>query len=225
MDSCPLIFSNIMKLECLTVGPFQENCYLFWDEKTKNGLIFDPGDEADRIIQTVEEIGFEPAAVLLTHGHCDHIGALADVTKKWSLPVYIGRGEESYLSDPNLNGSAFFDMPIKAPKPDFLVEDEKLYSFDTIDLRVLSTPGHTLAGVCYLDEKEGVLFCGDTLFQGSIGRTDLPGGSFDKLIASIQKKILTLPDDIVCLPGHGPATTVGAERNNNPFLIGKNRFA
>lgn len=214
-----------MKLECLTVGPFQENCYLFWDEKAGTGIIIDPGDEADRIIQTVEEIGFKPTAILLTHGHCDHIGALEAVKKRWHLPVYIGRGEESYLSDSNLNGSAFFDAPIKVSIPDFLVEDEKLYSYDSIDLRVLCTPGHTLAGVCYLDEREGILFCGDTLFQGSIGRTDLPGGSFDKLIESIQKKILTLPDDIVCLPGHGPATTVGAERTGNPFLIGKNRFA
>ena len=214
-----------MKLECLTVGQFQENCYLYWDEKSQNGLIIDPGDEADRIIETVNEIGFKATAILLTHGHCDHIGALEAVKNKWNLPVYIGLGEESYLSDSKLNGSAFFDNPIEAPKPDFLVEDEYLYSFDSIDLRVLSTPGHTLAGVCYLDEKEGILFCGDTLFQGSIGRTDLPGGSFEKLIESIQKKILTLPDNIVCFPGHGTATTVGAERTGNPFLVGKNRYA
>ncbi len=198
---------------------------MYWDENSQRGIIFDPGDEADRIIETVDKIGFAPTAILLTHGHCDHIGALKSVKNKWQLPVYIGRGEESYLSDAVLNGSAFFDNPMEAPKPDFLVEDENLCSFDSMDLRVLSTPGHTLAGVCYLDEKEGVLFCGDTLFQGSIGRTDLPGGSFDKLINSIQKKILTLPDDIVCLSGHGSATTVGAERTGNPFLIGKNRFA
>lgn len=198
---------------------------MYWDEKNQRGIIFDPGDEADRIIETVDIIGFKPTAILLTHGHCDHIGALVAVKNKWNLPVYIGRGEESYLSDSTLNGSAFFDNPMEAPQPEFLVEDENLYSFDSIDLRALSTPGHTLAGVCYLDEKEGVLFCGDTLFQGSIGRTDLPGGSFDKLIDSIQKKILTLPDDIVCLSGHGSATTVGAERTGNPFLIGKNRFA
>lgn len=214
-----------MKLECLTVGPYQENCYLYWDGKSQKGLIIDPGDEAERIIQTVEEIGFRPTAILLTHGHCDHIGALTEVKEKWNLPVYIGRGEETYLSDPNLNGSALFDNPIKATKPDFLVIDENLYSFDSINLRVLSTPGHTLAGVCYLDEKEGILFCGDTLFQGSIGRTDLPGSSFDKLMVSLQKKILTLPDNIVCFPGHGAATTVGAERTGNPFLVGKNRYA
>ena len=92
--------------------------------------------------------------------------------------------------------------------------------FGSVALRVLSTPGHTPGGVCYLDEQEGILFCGDTLFSGSIGRTDLPGGSHDQLIESISNKILTLPDEIVCLPGHGPQTTVGAERNNNPFLAG-----
>lgn len=215
----------IMKLEMLTVGPFEENCYLYWDEKSAKGVIFDPGDEADRIIETVERAGFEPSAILLTHGHGDHIGALAEVKQKWNLPVYIGRGEEEYLLDPQKNGSANFGMPIKTDKPDILVDNENLYRFDSIELRVLFTPGHTKAGVCYLDEQQGVLFCGDTLFQGSIGRTDLYGGSFENLIDSIQKKILTLPDDIVCLPGHGPGTTVGAERTGNPFLTGKNRFA
>jgi len=214
-----------MKLEILTVGPFEENCYLYWDEKTGKGVIFDPGDEAERIIHTVEKAGFEPVAILLTHGHGDHIGALADVKEKWNLPVYIGSGEQEYLSDPNLNGSAAYGNPISAPEPDFLVEDENLYRFNSIELRVLFTPGHTKAGICYLDERQGVLFCGDTLFQGSIGRTDLHGGSFARLIESIQKKILLLPDDIVCLPGHGPGTTVGAEKNSNPFLAGKDRFA
>lgn len=214
-----------MKLECLTVGPFDENCYLYWDEKSGKGIVIDPGAEADGIIETIEKSGFAPVALLLTHGHGDHIGALKEVKEKWNLPVYIGQGEEEYLADPNLNGSAFFDQPIIAPKPDFLVEDEKIYQFDTISLRVLFTPGHTKAGVCFLDENEGILFCGDTLFQGSIGRTDLAGGSYDKLIESIQKKILTLPDGIICFPGHGAATTVGAERNANPFLTGKNRFA
>ena len=221
----PVSLADIMKLEPLTVGPFEENCYLYWDEKTSRGIIIDPGAEAGRIIQTVEKIGFAPVAVLLTHGHGDHIGALAEVKGNWKLPVYIGKGEESYLADPNLNGSTYFDFPIRAPRPDFLVEDEHLYQFDSIELRVLSTPGHTAAGVCFLDEKAGVLFCGDTLFQGSIGRTDLAGGSLERLLNSIQKKILPLPDDIVCFPGHGPATTVGAERISNPFLTGKNRYA
>lgn len=214
-----------MKLECLTVGPFEENCYLYWDEKTKQGVIIDPGAEADRISKTVAMAGFSPKAILLTHGHADHIAALAEIKSEWKLLVFIGKGEEKYLSDPRLNGSALFDMPISTPRPDFLVDDEKMYRFGPIELRVLSTPGHTAAGVCYLDESEGVLFCGDTLFQGSIGRTDLAGGSFDKLIESIQKKLLTLPDNIICFPGHGPATTIGAERAGNPFLTGKNRFA
>ncbi len=214
-----------MKLEMLTVGPFEENCYLYWDEKNSKGVIIDPGAEAARIIDTVTRAKFEPTAILLTHGHGDHIGALAEIKAHWNLPVYIGQGEEGYLADPHLNGSADFGFPIMAPKPDFLVADENLYRFESIELRVLATPGHTAAGVCYLDESEGVLFCGDTLFQGSIGRTDLQGGSFEKLIDSIQKKILTLPDDIVCFSGHGPATTVGAERTGNPFLTGKNRFA
>lgn len=214
-----------MKLETLTVGPFAENCYLYWDEKTGKGVVIDPGAEAGRIIGEVERASFVPIAILLTHGHADHIGAVNEVKDKWKLPLYIGKGEEKYLSDPNLNGSAFYDHEITAYKPEYQVEDEKYYQFDSISLRVLFTPGHTTAGICYLDEKQNLIFCGDTLFQQSIGRTDLPGGDFDTLIRSINTKILTLPDDIVCLPGHGPATTVGAERVSNPFLVGPDRYA
>lgn len=214
-----------MKLEMLTVGPFAENCYLYWDEKSNKGVIFDPGAESQRIIAAIEKAGLEPLAILLTHGHADHIGAVSEIKDKWNLPLYIGRGEENYLNEPNLNGSVFYEHTITSPPSDFLVEDEKIYSFDSIDLSVLFTPGHTDAGICFLDERQGLLFCGDTLFQGSIGRTDLAGGDFDTLIDSINKKILKLPDDIVCLPGHGPATTVGAERINNPFLTGPNRYA
>jgi hydroxyacylglutathione hydrolase len=214
-----------MKLEMLTVGPFAENCYLYWDEKSNKGVVFDPGDEADHIIAAIEKSGFEPIVILLTHGHADHIRAVEKVKKKWKLPVYIGKGEEVYLSDPNLNGSAFYESPFTAPPPDFLVEDETDYKFDSIVLKVLFTPGHTSSGICYLDETQNLLFCGDTVFQQSIGRTDLPGGDFKTLIDSINKKILTLPDEIICLPGHGPSTTVGAERTGNPFLTGSNRFA
>ncbi|MGH8016149.1 MAG: MBL fold metallo-hydrolase, partial [Candidatus Zixiibacteriota bacterium] len=168
-----------MKLEMLTVGPFEENCYLYWEEKGGQGVIFDPGAEADRIIRTIEKAAFEPLAILLTHGHGDHIGALIEVKSRWNLPVYIGKGEEEYLSDPHKNGSANYGAPFKTPNPEFLVEDEIVYRFGSIELRVLSTPGHTKNGICFLDEHQGVLFCGDTLFQGSIGRTDLYGGSYD----------------------------------------------
>ena len=208
------------QVRALAVGPFMVNCYLYWDSETSDGVIIDPGDEDSFIIQQVEEVGMTPRAILLTHGHVDHIAAVSAVKTRYDIPLYIGQGEEGMLADPTSNASAYLSEPIVAPEPDYLVVDEQELVIGPVCLRVLSTPGHTAAGVCYLDEKQGWLFCGDTLFQGSIGRTDLPGGSFETLIDSIRKKIMRLPDSVVCFPGHGPQTTVGAERNNNPFLTG-----
>lgn len=196
------------------------NCFLYRDTETSRGVIIDPGDEAERIIDKIKQVSMKPEAILLTHGHIDHIAAVEEVKKRYHLPLYVGRGEETMLADPTANASSFFDDPITVPKPEFIIDDEEEISPAGLKLRVLATPGHTPGGVCYLDETEGLLFCGDTLFQLSIGRTDLPGGSFEQLMNSIRNKIMTLPDGIVCLPGHGPATTVGAERNANPFLTG-----
>ncbi len=209
-----------MKLEVLIVGMFEVNCYLFWNEVTNDGVIIDPGDEEERIISRIEELGFKPSAILLTHGHGDHIVAVDAVKKKYDIPLYIGNGEEDLLKNPSANVSAMIGHPIVAPPPDHLIEDEQLLNLGSISLRVLSTPGHSPAGVCYLHEKEGILFTGDTLFWSSIGRTDFPGSSHEQLMSSIKTKILTLPDSIECFPGHGPKTTVGAERENNPFLTG-----
>lgn len=209
-----------MNLQTLVVGPFEVNCYLYWDEKTKDGVIIDPGAEETQIARAVDKAGFAPRAILLTHGHGDHIAAVASMKEKYRIPLYVGKGEEELLANPSANISALVGHPITSPAPDFLLVDEEAISVGGISLRALSTPGHTPAGVSYLDEKDGILFCGDTLFCGSVGRTDLPGGSFDKLMESIQKKIMTLPDQVVCYPGHGPETTVGAERAGNPFLKG-----
>lgn len=218
-QTAPISWLSNMKLETIVVGDFAVNCYIYFSEESKSGIIIDPGADPDKIIRKVDSLGIKLMAILLTHGHCDHIGALADIKERYDIPIYIGKGEELLLKDTNENGSALLGQPITAPDADFLFEDETPYSFGDISLRVLYTPGHSRAGVCFLDETEGILFCGDTLFQSSIGRTDLPGGSFKTLIDSIQKKILPLPDGIVCLPGHGPSTTVGAERRNNPFFF------
>lgn len=211
-----------MKVETIVVGAFQVNCYLYWDEVAKRGVIIDPGDEEERISEAVKRAGFEPLAVLLTHAHVDHIVAVAPLMKEFEIPLYAGKGEETLLAKPSENMSALIGHPVTAPKADSLLVDEEKVLLGPIELRVLATPGHSPGGVCYLDEREGVLFTGDTLFWGSVGRTDFPGCSHEKLISSIRRKILPLPDGVKCYPGHGPSTTVGGERANNPFLIGGN---
>ena len=209
-----------MMLKTLVVGPFQVNCYLYFDEASSDTVIIDPGAEDDRIIEQVTEANLKPRAILLTHGHGDHIAAVAAIKDHFQIPLYIGRGEEELLANPSANVSALFANPIVAPPADHLLDDEQMVSAGNISLKVLSTPGHSPGGVCYLDETLGFLFCGDTLFYGSVGRTDFPGCSHERLIASINDKIMKLPDNIVCYPGHGPETTVGSERTNNPFLRG-----
>ncbi len=209
-----------MKLQTLVVGPFEVNCYLYWDERSASGVVIDPGGEENTIEKAVAAAGFQPRAILLTHGHGDHIAAVGALKERWNIPLYVGKGDKELLRTPSELVSSFYGKQVTAPPPDRLLSDEEVVSFGTFSFRVLATPGHTPGGVCYLDEREGILFCGDTLFWGSIGRTDLPGGSYEQLIASITDKILTLPDSIVCYPGHGPKTTVGAERVNNPFLTG-----
>jgi len=183
-------------------------------------VIIDPGDDSDVIIDEVRKAGFVPKAILLTHGHVDHIVAVEAVKAEFSIPLVAGRGEKQLLAEPSLNFSTYHDAPVSLTNLEKLCDDEEIVSFGSLALRVLATPGHTPGGVCYLSETDGILFCGDTLFQGSIGRTDLPGGDTDVLLESIQRKILTLPDAIICYPGHGPRTTVGTERGGNPFLTG-----
>lgn len=210
-----------MKLEILVVGDLQVNCYLYWDEATGDGVIIDPGADEQLIFEGVTRCGFTPKALLLTHGHIDHIAAAAAVKEKYAIPLYIGAGEEGLLADSAANGAVMLAGPFDPPEADVLVHDEQALNLGSVFLKVLATPGHTPAGVCYLDERAGNLFCGDTLFWGSVGRVDLPGGSGAMLMKSIKTKVLTLPDGVTCYPGHGPKTTVGAERVNNPFLNGE----
>ena len=207
-----------MKLETLVVGPYEVNCFLYYDEQNGDGVIIDPGADHERIEHAVAKAGFEPSAILLTHGHGDHIAAVEAVKSRYDIPLYVGAGEEELLKNPSANVSAMVGHPIVAPEADIILNDEQLITIGSITFKVLATPGHSPGGICYLDERNNRLFCGDSLFWGSIGRTDLPGGSLEVLLKSIRSKILTLPDTIVCLPGHGPQTTVGAERVSNPFL-------
>ena len=209
-----------MKNHIIIVGSYEVNCSLYFDESSKDGVIIDPGADADRIISQIDSLGLTPKAVLLTHGHSDHIGAVREIIEKYQIPLYAGKDEKELLASATANMSAFMGLDITTPPADYWLSDEDMISIGNMTLRVLHTPGHSPGGVCFLDEVENLLFCGDTLFYGSIGRTDFPGCSHEKLINSIRAKLLPLPDSIICIPGHGPSTSIGAERVNNPFLQG-----
>lgn len=208
-----------MTIDTVIVGPFEVNCYLVFDSSTRKGAIIDPGGDEELILSRIKNHSMLPEAILLTHGHGDHIAALPEIKKRLNVPHYIGRGDEPLLESPSANVSALYGYPITCPPADFAVSDGDTLNLGGINFSVLATPGHTPGGVCYMSGR--FLFCGDTLFNYSVGRTDLPGGNYEQLISSIEKNILTLPDDIICYPGHGPATTVGEERRNNPFLTGR----
>lgn len=207
-----------MQIETIVVSPFEVNCYLVRPDSGTEGVIIDPGDEDELIDRQIEHLGMIPRAILLTHGHADHIAAVEPLKKRYDIPLYLGKGDEEMLTSPSANVSALFGFHIVCPPADHFVTDKDVITIDSLTFTVFATPGHSPGGVCYFSDK--YLFCGDTLFNGSIGRTDLPGGNYQVLIDSIEKKILSLPDDIICYPGHGPATTVGEERRSNPFLTG-----
>ncbi|MFH1686204.1 MAG: MBL fold metallo-hydrolase [bacterium] len=213
-----------MQIKTITVGPFEVNCYLCWDQISQDGVIVDPGFGGEEIIRQIEAAGMKPRAILLTHGHGDHIAAVKSVKDHFDLPLYVGRGDEKMLASPSENVSALVGEPIVAPEPDYLLDDEQVVRRGTISFQVLHTPGHTPGGVCYFNAEANLVFTGDTLFWGSVGRVDLPGGDGPTLINSIRTKLMPLGDEVDCYPGHGPATSIGFERNNNPFVTGQYRI-
>jgi len=208
-----------MEITALAVSMFETNCYLVYDSQGGEGVVIDPGDEAERIMAEIDRAGFMPKMILLTHGHGDHIGAVGEIKEKYKIPVYAGKGEERIIESSNKHFPAMFGVEVSCPPPDHLLSEGDKVAIGSENLSVIATPGHSPGGVCFYNE--GVLICGDTLFYNSIGRTDLPGGSHEVLIDVIKKKLLILPEATICYPGHGPETTVGQERQYNPFLTGK----
>lgn len=203
-----------MRLKALPVGRLSENAYIYYDENTLEGVVIDPGDEGDEILGEIKALGLIIRAVLLTHGHFDHIGAVNDIKDELNIPVYAHREEEKVLNDP-LVGSKKGGKSISA---DEYFDDGDMFKFSGCALRVIHTPGHTCGSCCYYDEAGGVLFSGDTLFLRSIGRYDLGTGDYYEICDSITGKLFTLPDETVVYPGHDRKTSIGYEKENNPFL-------
>lgn len=198
------------------VGMIGTNCYLVACPDTKEAMVIDPGDEADRIFKLAEQNGFKITTILNTHGHWDHIGGNKALKELTQAPILIHEADSDYLTDEKLNLGSSFGNKGEGIKADCLLKEGDMVTVGNLSFKVLHTPGHTPGGISLVADK--VVFVGDTLFKGSIGRTDFAGGSFSVLISSIKNKLLTLDDDLTVYPGHGPHTTIGRERKENPFL-------
>ncbi len=209
-----------MILERLTVGPFQENCYILGDEGSGLAAVIDPGDEAARIALAVEQTGLEVASIIVTHAHIDHVGAVAALVDEYACPVLMHAEAETMLAQLPTQAVMMGLRFGRVPAVDRHVEDEEVLEVGNLRLRSLYTPGHAPGHLAFYVEGEGVVLSGDALFAGSVGRVDLGGGSMEVLMKSIEERLLTLPDDTIVYPGHGPATTIGDERASNPFLGG-----
>ncbi len=204
-----------MRIETIHVGEMGTNCYLAWDAVTGRGFLVDPGEQAEKIIRVCSSYQVTPEAVLLTHGHFDHIMAAKKIRQQYQIPVYVGVHEEELLADSQMNLSGMWAIPYTM-KADKLVNDNEVLSIAGMELTVIETPGHTPGGVCYYIRKERVLFAGDTLFCESYGRTDFPGGSMFALLRSLRGKLFVLPEETEVYPGHGQATSIGYEKMHNP---------
>lgn len=206
-------------VEQFAVGPLQCNCVVLADDLTKRAIVIDPGDEVDRIYAVLHERGLQLAGIVATHAHIDHVGALAQLKERTGAPTMLHEADVPLYEQLALQAS-WLGIPVPPTTTiDRLVLDGDELAFGKHALRVVHTPGHSPGSISLvLDQQQPTVFSGDTLFAGSVGRTDLWGGSFESLLRSITRRLLTLPDDAVVIPGHGPRTTVGAERESNPFL-------
>lgn len=204
----------------LVVGPLEVNCYLVWDRRTGQAVVIDPGGNPDIIADTIRREKLKVEYVVNTHAHFDHVGANVEMKKRFGAMIAVHREDVSLLASAHDYAAFYGSKTPMQPAPDIMLEDGSKIKTGGLTLEVIHTPGHTRGGVCLYNRKEGVLFTGDTLFAGSVGRTDFEGGSMEELMNSIRTKILPLGDDVKVCPGHGPQTTIGAEKANNPFLTG-----
>jgi glyoxylase-like metal-dependent hydrolase (beta-lactamase superfamily II) len=203
-------------VKTLTVGPLMENCFILGCEETKEAVVIDPGDEANRILKALSKSGLKLKYIVNTHGHFDHVGANKQLKAATGAQILIHPLDAPMLSHLAVNAAAFGLSAQNSPTPDRTLEEGDTVTFGNITLHVLHTPGHTPGGISL--HTDGYVFVGDALFAGSIGRTDFPGGDFNTLLSSIQKKLFKLGDEVKVLSGHGPETTIGREKRSNPFV-------
>jgi len=207
-----------MILETFPVGPLQCNCTILGDEQAGEAIVIDPGDEVGRIHRRLTELGLKLKQILITHGHIDHVGGALKLKRLTGAPILLNENDLPLLKMMDTQaGWLGVATPETAP-PDDPLTDGLSVGLESCPAQVLHTPGHTQGSICLHFAPLKLLIAGDTLFAGSIGRTDLPGGNFDQIIDSIESRLLPLADETRVLPGHGPATTIGAERKSNPFL-------
>ncbi|MFD0048364.1 MBL fold metallo-hydrolase [Actinomycetes bacterium NPDC127524] len=209
-----------MKWNQLPLGPLQTNCYVLSNQE--ECIIFDPGEEPDKLINYIGSKKLKPLAVLLTHAHFDHIGALDKIRSQYRIPAYIHEKEAKWLLDPALNGSQSFmpEHPLRCLPAEEIIAVQDELTIGSFSFDILETPGHSPGSVSYYLKEEGMVISGDVLFKDSVGRTDLIGGNEALLMKSIHSRLLTLPENTIVLPGHGPVTTIEDEMETNPFLNG-----
>ncbi len=205
-----------MIIKKLEVGPIMANCFILGCESTKEAVVVDPGDDADRILMELAKSELKVKYLINTHGHFDHVGANKKMKETTGAILAIHPDDEPMLNELSRSAQMFGLSAENSPAADLLLNDGDEVTFGEITLKVIHTPGHSMGGICLY--TPGHLFAGDTLFAGSIGRTDLPGGDYDTLISSIKEKLLSFDDETIVYTGHGPETNIGNEKRMNPFL-------
>ncbi len=205
--------------EILPVGPLQCNCSVIGDESTREGLVIDPGDDIEDVLTLVRKHNLQVKQIVVTHAHIDHVGGAMKLRAATGAPILLNQNDYALLKMLDAQAAWIGVAPPGKVEIDHSVAQADSIKTGSLSADVIHTPGHTEGSICLYFPAEKKLIAGDTLFAGSIGRTDLPGGSFEKIIRSLHDKVLELPDDTVVIPGHGPLTTIGRERESNPFLV------